>query len=388
MKKQVLFLMLMTVLEAAWATPYVPSRDDVIMERLPKGLRIFSRNAKSSKTNDLGKACQEARQFIQLAQRSAEPRYLGYAQGTLSTWINNAEPPAEVRLLRAIIRQSNHNFGEAIADFDGVLIHDPRNREALVGKICALQAQGRILEAREACQKAPGLASDIIGLSLITTVASLNGQLEMSRNLLQTALARAEAPATSLAWAWTALAEMNVRAGLVSEATQAYGKALELTPDDAYLRASYADFLLDQDRCNEVLSLLQQRTQADGLLLRLRLAEAKENNSHAAQHLAELRKRFQSTRATVGNLHAREEAIFELRLLHHPKQALDLAGINWQNQREPLDATILLESAIACGQVSAAKPVLYWINETKLEDVRLKSLREKLESGTNLALKK
>jgi tetratricopeptide (TPR) repeat protein len=387
MKNQILLLMLMTGLEAAWATPYLPSGDDVVLERLRKEIRMFSRGVRRSKTNDLVTACQEARQFIQLAQSSAEPRYLGYAQGALASWINNAEPPAGVRLLRAIIRQSNHHFVDAITDFDGVLTHDPRNREALVGKICALQAQGRILEARAACQKAPWLASDVIGWSLITTVASLNGQLESSRTFLEKALARAEGSATSLAWAWTALAEMSVRAGLTPEAEQAYARALELTPDDAYLLTSYADFLIDQDRSNAVLSFLKQRTGPDGLLLRLTLAEANEGNPGVAHHIAELRKRFESTRAAVGNLHAREEAIFELRLLHHPKEALDLALINWQNQREPLDARIVLESALASRDKAAAKPVLDWMDETKLEDVRLKSLRQKLENGKNLALK-
>jgi hypothetical protein len=50
-------------------------------------------------------------------------------------------------------------------------------------------------------------------------------------------------------------------------------------------------------------------------------------------------------------------------------------------QHEPLDAKILLESAIATHQFEAARLVLEWFEETKLEDVRIAKLVQTLKAG-------
>jgi tetratricopeptide (TPR) repeat protein len=83
--------------------------------------------------------------------------------------------------------------------------------------------------------------------------------------------------------------------------------------------------------------------------------------------------------ATRGDrLHLREQARFTLELLGDAPAALRLAEENWRIQREPADARIVLEAALAAGSPSSARPVLAWLDETGLEDVRLRSLAGKL----------
>ena len=60
--------------------------------------------------------------------------------------------------------------------------------------------------------------------------------------------------------------------------------------------------------------------------------------------------------------------------------ALALAQQNWAEQREPADALILLEAALAAKNAAAAKPVLDWLQQTRLEDVRLRPLATRLEA--------
>ena len=70
----------------------------------------------------------------------------------------------------------------------------------------------------------------------------------------------------------------------------------------------------------------------------------------------------------------REESRFHLRLLGDAQGALQLAQRNWDVQREPADARVLLEAALAANDRRAAQPVIDWLRETRLEDVALADL--------------
>src|SRR5207245_2164137 len=91
-------------------------------------------------------------------------------------------------------------------------------------------------------------------------------------------------------------------------------------------------------------------------------------------HVSALRERFAASRQRGDKVHRREEARFTLHLLHQPKEALRLAKENWTIQREPADARILLESALATKDAAAARPVIESLNKNRLEDVRLAKL--------------
>ena len=73
-------------------------------------------------------------------------------------------------------------------------------------------------------------------------------------------------------------------------------------------------------------------------------------------------------------MHVREEARFTLALLQDPHRALTLAQANWAVQKEPWDARLLLESALAVGDRGAAKSVIAWLHANHVEDMRLQHL--------------
>jgi hypothetical protein len=70
----------------------------------------------------------------------------------------------------------------------------------------------------------------------------------------------------------------------------------------------------------------------------------------------------------------REEARFTLALLQNPQTALTLAQANWEIQKEPWDARLLLETALAVGSQDAARPVIAWLHTNHVEDTRLQQL--------------
>ena len=77
-------------------------------------------------------------------------------------------------------------------------------------------------------------------------------------------------------------------------------------------------------------------------------------------------------------MHLREEARFTLHLLDQPGEALELARRNWATQREPADARVLLEAALAASKPAAAQPVLEWLERTGLEHVGIEALVDRL----------
>jgi hypothetical protein len=101
-----------------------------------------------------------------------------------------------------------------------------------------------------------------------------------------------------------------------------------------------------------------------------------------AAHVQALRDRFAAARLRGDAVHRREEARFALHLLAEPSIAVQLARENWKVQREPPDARILLEAALASGDGAAARPALEFLAATGLEDVRLAALAAEAQQAT------
>jgi hypothetical protein len=77
-------------------------------------------------------------------------------------------------------------------------------------------------------------------------------------------------------------------------------------------------------------------------------------------------------------LHLREQARFELDVQGDAGRALDLAIRNWQVQREPIDARLLYEAAVAAGNASQVAEARRWLEAAGIapEYVRGRSSRD------------
>jgi len=90
--------------------------------------------------------------------------------------------------------------------------------------------------------------------------------------------------------------------------------------------------------------------------------------------------RFEALRLRGSEYFGREEARFALQLQHDPHTALDMALRNWQVQRAPWDARVVLEAALASKEPRAASPVLEFLKKTQLEDPILEPLERALRA--------
>ena len=342
----------------ARATPYIPQDGSKVLEKLrttafdPDAHEIRElRTRLSAEPTNLSLACQYARRCIERSRAEADPRFLGRAQAALSPWWNLATPPINALVLRATLKQSQHEFTN---DYAG---------------------------ARRACLPLVELAPGLIALTAAANVSSLNGGAESACGLLRNALtANSSASADEKDWVLTTLAEAEVRLGQNAEAETDFKNALALGQHDPYLLGAYSDLLLDEGRASEVVEMLKNETRADALLLRLALAEAAIRPQPAAlkDHIAALSARYEAGYLRGDFVHQREQARFTLGLLKKPQMALQLAQTDWQVQHEPADIRILLESALAADDPVAARPALDFIRTNHLEDVEFAKLAEQL----------
>lgn len=376
-----LVICLMIPVNDLMAMPYKPDSDDIILERLPLSASSATRelrelrNKVSANPAQIELATNLAERYIAIGKSEADPRYYGYAQGVLKPWWNLAEPPPEVLMLRASILQNRHDFDNALQDLDKLLKRDPHNAQAWLAHAVILQVRARYDEAKRSCLKLLEFKDTMPAITCLSNVSSLMGQAPKSYALLSNTLMNSPTLSEEQRlWSLTVLAEMAVRLDKKDEADYFFSEGLKVRNDEVYLLTAYADFLLDQNKPAEVLTLLKNKTNVDALLLRQALAKKMLSASDLSADVAALRARFEASRMRGESLHQGDEARLHLFLFNQPQQALQLARANWQAQREPRDARILLQSALAAKQPDAAKPVLDLLDSSGMEDSQLRKL--------------
>jgi len=355
---------------------FLPADDTIIVERLRERpldrTDLALRNARArlrAAPTLLPLAIQVAEQSITIARRDGDPRYLGFAHAALEPWFAQVNPPVTVRLLRATLLQSVHQFQPALDEIDEVLHAQPRNPQAWLTRASILQVLGRYAEAETSCQRLPTLGAEFYAEACLAEIQSLTGHVSEGRARLAT-LRASNRSASNVSWLSLVMAEMEERAGDFRAAEAHYREALAGSPD-AYTKATYADFLLDRGRAAEVITLLEREQRADPLLLRLALAYRTEHRPELGATVAALQSRFEAARLRGDRVHLREEARFELLLRNRPLVALPLAVEDWSVQKEPADARVVLESAAAARDPQQAAGVIAFLRANHVTDQRL-----------------
>ena len=380
----------------AASEPYLPTDDSTVLEQVaPRASEAAALRALNAQRrvlalhpDDLSQAVAYAHKAIERGRAEADPRYHGHAESALAPWLALADPPPAVRLLRATLRQQRHDFAGALVDLDALIAARPDDLQARLTRATVLMVQGRPAEALVDCNALLDARSNLLAAAVcVTSVRSLDGHAAAAAQALAAALD--ESPASTPGeriWALTALAEIEARRGEPAAAETRFRAALALLAasgeHDPYLLTAWADFLLASNRAADAIAITRDQTRIDNLLLRHALAQSVLGDAGLADSLAQLDARFaEAGMRGESAVHLREEALFTLKLKRDPARALAFAVRNWQSQREPPDARLLLETALAANQPAAAQPVLDWMAGTGIEDADLHALATKLKAG-------
>ena len=370
------------------AAPHVPEDESIVLERLPTKagdpaaaeLRRL-RAAASSDPGSVEAAGELARRYFELAMAEGDPRYVGYAEAALRRWPENASTPAELLVLHGLLRQYRHDFDRGLADFDLALASDPANTEARAWRAAILMVRADYAGTRRECEQLALHSTALHATACTAYIDATTGQARRAHENLAAALAqRSEVAPEFHVWVLTRLAEMAWRYGDAATADRHFRAALALGVDDNFLLAAYADFLLEQKRAAEVVALLKRWVRSDTLLLRLALAERALGLPEAAGHTRTLAERFAEASLRGERLHLQEEARYLLDLKGDARAALAAAAENFKTQREPRDALVLLEAALAAREPAAAAPALKWLDDSGFEDPRYRKAAEKVKS--------
>lgn len=386
----VAFALISTWTVVLQATPHIPKSDDEVLTRLTTTLsrsdsaelRRMRFSEKAAQKN-LPAAVDLARKLIQLARAEADPRYLYQAQTALASWWTLEEPPIEVLLLRATIRQSLHDFEGALTDLDQLLHRDPQNGQGWLTRAVVLTVRGKYDAAREACLQSMRFTDPLAATTVTAALGGAIGRADGAYQLLAHALDSAAKTSTSnrkepvavRVWALITLGELAERRGLLELALGHFESALALAPKDKFALAARADVLLAQGKPHEVCESLQSYERIDALMLRLAEANkqlaAREPDRQAEldRQIKLLGERFDSARLRGNALHRREEARFQLHLKNNPKRALELARVNWTVQKEWADSQILIESAEAAGDLKTVHSIQAWLKNPNDDSV-------------------
>lgn len=383
-----LFLSILFPLAPAQAAPYLPVADAHVLATVPARASdprarelVALRQAWRAQPQDVGTAVRLAQRYFDEVAAEGDPRYVGYAQAALQPWWALTDPPVAVRVLRAMLLQFDHRFDPALADLDAAVAAEPGNAAAWSWRTAILMVQARYAEARKSCDQMADLTSELVAVACRAQVDAATGQPGAAAAALRLALQAASgASPDERLWCLTRLAETEERRGAYPAAEAAFREALALGIPDVYLQAAYADFLLDRGRPAEVLALLQDRGRADVLLLRLAQAAKASADPKAASLAAELAARFDAARRRGDTTHRKEESRFTLAVQGDVARALVLAKENFAVQREPIDARILLEAAVAARDAPAAQPVLDWMAASGIQSVALQPLVDRLKA--------
>jgi hypothetical protein len=378
---------------AALAAPFVPSDGSQVLERLqPRTGRdwqaIASLRAELARDpRSAAIAAELARQYLELFRAEGEPRLVAYAQSALAPWRDDQNPPLEIAQRRAEVAQSEHRFDDALVDLKSVIDRDPRSVAARLTVASIDLVRADYDASRRECARLVLLADAAVAGACSSAVRAMTGEAGSAYQYLTHALADPAAlPPELRVWIETLAAETAEVLGAWRNAEAHYRAALGAASGggqgarpSVYLLAAYADFLLRERRPSEALHLLADAPPADSLALRIAVAEKQLGRLDAAR-VDSLSYRLQLALDGLDTTHAREAAYFALYVLDKPELALKRAVANWNVQREPIDARLVLEAALAAHRAADAQPVLDWLASSGCEHVDLQKLERRLRS--------
>jgi Tfp pilus assembly protein PilF len=377
----------------AESQPRVPTDGAEVLERLPMRpsdssartvaqLRAEVLLAAKKTPADPTAATRLAVYYFDLAMASGDPRYVGYADAVIKPF--GQAKSAALLGVRGQLQQYRHHFQEALDDFDAALQLDLQFASANAWRGAVFLVQAKYPDAKKECAALQALGRTNLYGGCQGLALAYGGQMEAGFSLLKNTLGTTDVAGNRL-WLLTRMAEVTAWRGQTRDAEKYYLEALALNVDDGYLLAAWADFLLDQQRPAEVVRWLTQWNASDGLLLRLAIAQSQLKLPTAEANVQALSDRFAAAKLRGDTTHLAEEARFQLQLRGNANVAARLAAANYAVQREPRDARVLLEAALAAGDGAAAQPARDWLKTSRFEDAHLRRLGQATAALPNVA---
>jgi len=377
MKTVVLIVLMISLTSIVSAKVYRPDDHTQVLIEIEHSVRLQElkvlRQQLKQQANNQALLSNIIAQYIKLGREHADERYFSYAESLLKPYLQQAHLAASIKVQWADILQRQHQFTEAMVILNQVLQSEPSQTQARLMRSVIYQIKGEYKLAMADCKALLGRVDLLLSTTCIAQIDGLQGNLERSIPLLQQTIERyTNNDSETLQWSRTVLAEMFLRAGKISQASDQLDEVLTHA-NDYYALALKADILLQQARYDEVMALLHHHRKVSKLLLRYVIASNRsgKNQSIDSDTLSAVieRARLFSTGA-----HKRLLARYDLDVKNNPQLAIITARDNWQRQREPEDALLLVRCLTAANDRTGLQSFRKTFQQQGLRDKRIEAI--------------
>ncbi len=377
MYKSCIIVILLLAAAFASAQPYIPEDPAQIIMNIRQADELQAlktlRQQLGQQPDNLALVENIVERYISLGREHADERYFSYAESLLKPYLDTARYGPVLLLQWADILQRQHRFEAAVNVLDELLQYTNANPHAHLMRAVIYQVKGDYAAAMQDCRALLGRVDMLLATTCIAQIHGLQGDLSASAALLESSIQRyQQANNESLAWSRTVLAEMLVRLGRPQQALM-YLQQVISGSKDYYALALMADILLQQQRFTEVLVLLDEYRYVGKLLLRYVIAATGQQRLQVDDERA-LQALIQRMRLFGASAHKRMLARYYLDVRNDSRRALEFARHNWQQQREPDDALLLLRCLLATGDLDGLQDFIAGLRQNGWHDERIELL--------------
>lgn len=280
-------------------------------------------------------------QALQQVLRSGDARALGLIEARLQ-----ADEGDQALLLRAYIAQHQHDYAQALALLDRLLLRRPRDAVARHVRVDVWLAQGEIRRAATECAALALGLDGLRGTLCTAALAARRGQTSAAQSVLRPLLDDSTLAAPLQRYAWCLAGDVALQAGDLVGAESAWEGALARDPADPGARLRLLRLWRAQGRLERIDSLLVDMPESDAVLMeRAWLARARGQMQQAQAIAARLEARFQEAEWAGSGLELADWARWRAEWQRDLNGALALAKRNFETQRSESDERLLRDLA-------------------------------------------
>lgn len=325
-----------------------------------------------------------SRAVFTLGLNEGDLRWYGSAKAALAPWWRATELPAEAFFLRGLVKQGFHGFEEGLQDIDRAIVLEPRRAEFWSWRFALNLLLADIVAARKDIED----IARLIGVEEADVYrAILNYRTGNPQMAVQTLSRLIRSPsyqdASSKDWLSFHLGEAYRVVGQPEKAIAVWSERLKTRPQAHLLRLSLADVLNHQGRFLQAkataMHLADTASLTDALLMQALLASRGLKDPNESSLASQMAARLKSQAFRQESLIERPKLIYQIAYGQDIPGGLALSKDNWQLQREPPDALLFVQAALALGQARAAEPVLVWVQQTAYSEPLLNSLLDQIK---------
>ena len=336
---------------------------------------------------DLPAALAYARAVFTLGFNEGDLRWFGSAKAALTPWWQAADLPADGHFMRGLVKQGFHDFDGGLQDINRAIALDPARAEFWSWRFALHLLLANMDAAQQDSEDIARRFGPEEGQIYSAVLAYRTGQALAAVQKLSASIRLPDyQDAASQVWIGFHLGEAHRVAQQPEQAIALWQRLLLVHPQSHLLRLSLADLLNQQGRFQQAKAVATANSTqlnsnlTDALLMQALLASRGLKAPDEAALAQQMAARLQSQALRQESLIERPKLIYQIAYGQDLAAGLALSIENWQQQKEPPDAVLFAQAALARQQARAAEPVVQWAQTTGYTDPQLAPLITQLKT--------